>query len=276
MAERIVLSIPAGQKLSHRLACQPEGASEGGGGPCGGHLGKLEWRIVVHEERDVNLEVKFLLRPTSGEGESTSEVLQKRASGQNFWGSFVPAEHRKMKKEPLDRLEAVVFEFDNSYSWFTPKEVELILVREEEPVSRPPLPLPPVPRPGSPARRHPGSEVDGLGANLNLGPETQFMQIFTPPSSPRQTAAGVEHILAPDLRAVSGKEEREGDESTTSVELLAASNKQSYQLLVQLDAWLAAAERLAPAQHDGLEVLADRIAVVRRFCHQKMPEVLAV
>lgn len=282
MAERILLSIPAREKCSHRVSCQPpdddDEASEEVPAS-GGRLGKLEWRIVVHEERFVDLEVKYLLRgPVTAEGNLASEVLQKRASGQNFWGSFIPSEHRKMKKESLDRLEAVVFEFDNSYSWFTPKEVELILVREADAVSRPPMPLPSVPRPGSPAPRHPGSEVDGLGANLNLGPETQFMQIFTPPPSPRHTSSGVEHVLAPDLRAASRQdaEGREGDESTTSVDNLAASTKQSYQLLAQLDAWLAAAERLAPGQHEGVEVLADRIATVRRFCAQKMPEVLAV
>lgn len=288
MAERVRISIPAGARESHTIHCQP---SEGSGDKRGGGgLGKLEWRAVVMEERIVDLEVKMVFRPKEDGGDTCVEWLQQKASGGNHWGSFRPADHPKMKQEmpeKLDRLEAVVFEFDNSYSWWTPKEVELICIREDTgPTSRPAAPLPPVPRPGSPTPRHPGTKGEGLGGEPSsplddvAGAQTQFMQIFTPPASPREGAAFVDDRLrAPDLHALvrwvntdsSPQAKGRGGAGTVRV---TAADIQALRVLAQLDAWLAAAEVVCPAGREGVEVLTSRISELRDFCRQKLPEVL--
>lgn len=292
MAERVRISIPAGARESHTIHCQP---SEGSGDKRGGGgLGKLEWRAVVMEERIVDLEVKMVFRPKEDGGDTCVEWLQQKASGGNHWGSFRPADHPKMKQEmpeKLDRLEAIVFEFDNSYSWWTPKEVELICIREEAgPTSRPPAPLPPVPRPGSPTPRHPGTKGEGLGGepaagDADVGPQTQFMAIFTPPTSPREEAAGGDdHLRAPDLHApvrqrlstdtdTSPQAKGRGERAATGV-CVTSADVQAFRVLAQLDAWLAAAEVVCPAGREGVEVLSSRISELRGFCRQKLPEVL--
>jgi len=291
MAERVTFTISSGQRYTHRLSCQP-GDGEDGDESSGssGRLGKLEWKAIVLDERIVDLEVKYLLRPAEEGGETTVDWLQKKASGQNFWGTFVPSEHRKMRHESLDRLEAIVFEFDNSYSWFTSKEVELIFLREAEPVSRLPMPLPDSLRPGSPAPRHAGSGFDGLRANRVGSPTAEasanagdaepagpeFMQIFTPPTSPRRGGSGDGHFRVPDLRAVQRLDSsptREGNESGASAFMMGSADTESCQLLGQLDAWLAAAQKLCPAEQADVEVLSGRIAELRGFCQQKLPEI---
>jgi len=141
VAERHVLSIPAGERESHRLAwCLSEGRS------ANSHLGTLHWSVHVHGEQTVDLEVSCELRPQKEGGEPTLVLLQEVTRDKKFLGSFEPAKDSRLVEarggstavgEDADlcaEVEAIVFEFSAGFSWFNGKEIELILVRHRPPV----------------------------------------------------------------------------------------------------------------------------------------------
>jgi len=135
-AERICFSIAPGARQSHRLVCQPAPAEEGGA-EGHGRLSRLEWSAVVLDEKLIDLEVHVILQPQEEGAGQGLEWLQQKASGRTFQGAFVPGEHPRLKQVPAERIESVIFEFDNSYSWFTAKDVELVVLRTDEDDGRP-------------------------------------------------------------------------------------------------------------------------------------------
>eukprot|EP00443_Scrippsiella_acuminata_P064634 CAMPEP_0115470694 /NCGR_PEP_ID=MMETSP0271-20121206/52139_1 /TAXON_ID=71861 /ORGANISM="Scrippsiella trochoidea, Strain CCMP3099" /LENGTH=473 /DNA_ID=CAMNT_0002897855 /DNA_START=23 /DNA_END=1445 /DNA_ORIENTATION=- len=217
-----------------------EEAHVGSGG--GGRLGSLEWSVIVLDERLIDLEVVLHFRATDPGGNLECEWIQERASGRKFCGSFDASESPRMSKAEPELPEAVVFEFDNSYSWFTEKELELIVVlhdEEEELASRPPPPLP-APRPTSPPRRR-----------------------------DRHDEASLQAPELPKLGHLSGAS---NGLSTAPLDTSCGAKLEVVALAAQLDTWLARAEAEQPtSSEDVMEVLV-RISELRNMCKQKLPE----
>mmetsp|Transcript_33707 Transcript_33707/g.77832 ORF Transcript_33707/g.77832 Transcript_33707/m.77832 type:complete len:277 (+) Transcript_33707:57-887(+) len=144
MAERTCLTVPAGQRLLHKIPCFWE--EDGGDGKMRSvALGSLEWNAIVLGEKTVDLEISVLLKPEEGGSEPpTMHWLQQKGSGRTFQGCFTPGDDSRFVREGggLVELDEVIFEFDNSYSWWTDKEVELITIRSRSEQNPPPLPLP--------------------------------------------------------------------------------------------------------------------------------------
>ncbi|CAE7204309.1 unnamed protein product [Symbiodinium natans] len=107
-------------------------------------LGGLDWHAIVLDEKTVDLEISVLLKPEEGTEPPTMHWLQQKGSGRTFQGRFVPAEDPRFLQQggKLSQLEEIIFEFDNSYSWWTDKQVELITIRSRCEANPPPLPLP--------------------------------------------------------------------------------------------------------------------------------------
>ncbi|CAL1133620.1 unnamed protein product [Cladocopium goreaui] len=127
-AERCQLQFSAGQQLEQTA---PWGAD--------GRQGRLQWSAVVLSDLTIDLEVRAVVRTppeTEGsEGVTEQIVLQRNARGVTFVGTLdascdrrlgATAGDKKIRKEVL----SVIFKFSNSFSWFTGKEVELVLLKE--------------------------------------------------------------------------------------------------------------------------------------------------
>jgi len=125
VAERVRLSIPAGRSCTHRVVW-PVGDDSA---CC---LERLRWNAVVLGELTVDLEVSAELQPAPQR--AARLLLQRWARGGTFLGAFAPGHDRRLLpaagevKPP--KVEAVIFSFSNAFSWFTAKEVELVLLRE--------------------------------------------------------------------------------------------------------------------------------------------------
>lgn len=145
MAERTCLTIPAGQRLTHSLPCKWE---EGDGSTHLATLGSLDWNAVALGEKTIDLEVSLLVKASDPSDPPSVHTIKAKSSGRSFAGRFVPKEEEALlalaegsTSGSTLELDSIVFEFDNSYSWWTEKEVELITLRTALTENRPP-PLP--------------------------------------------------------------------------------------------------------------------------------------
>lgn len=230
MAERNVFVIAAGERAVHRIECQ----WEEDGSKC--TLGSLEWNIVVLNERIVDTQVSLLLHPKEPGGTAALEWLQDRDSGGKFVGSFTLGEDSKFAAtESGSPLDAIEFEFDNTYSWFNQKEVELITVRSraERFGMCPPLPaLPPL----SPMPRK--EEEGAVEPEL----ENTLPPLHLPPVCPS--------VGDPD----------------TGVD--------TFKFVAQLDAWLASAEAFCPQRVEwhGADEVFESLAELRGICRHKLDD----
>jgi len=167
------LEIPTGQKASHRLTWNDPQLGYNGS------LGSLDWSVVVLEEMTIDLEVSVQLSPASDGSENATPgliLLQETARGRTFRGTFDPSTDTRLAAAAAaggngegPTVEAIIFEFDNAFSWMTAKEVELVAlrVRPDGPPAAlvpPLLPLSPLEVPPRSAGRHAG------GADCRLAP----------------------------------------------------------------------------------------------------------
>ena len=144
MADRVCLTVPAGQRLMHKIPCNWEEDS-GDGTLMSVALGSLDWNAIVLDEKTVDLEVCVLLKSEEASSEPpTMHWLQQKRSGRTFQGRFVPSEDSSFLEQAGKgaTMEEIIFEFDNSYSWWTDKQIELITIRCRSEANPPPLPLP--------------------------------------------------------------------------------------------------------------------------------------
>lgn len=141
MADRSCLKIPAGQRFTHSIPCNWQEGEDGNTRAVA--LGSLDWNAVSLGEKTIDLEVYVLLKSEDGSEAPTIHYLKQKGSGRSFAGRFVPQEDARFLTEGgnVVELDSVIFEFDNSYSWWTEKEVELITIRTACSANLPP-PLP--------------------------------------------------------------------------------------------------------------------------------------
>mmetsp|Transcript_74818 Transcript_74818/g.241916 ORF Transcript_74818/g.241916 Transcript_74818/m.241916 type:complete len:254 (+) Transcript_74818:80-841(+) len=150
MAERFRLALPAGERASRRLEwADPRGGSSS-------RLGTLDWSVnVLPPEGGGELTVELKVSVQLGPQELTVE-LQMPSIGRTFQGSFDPAKNPRFatpggSDTSKVEVEAVIFEFSNAFSWWTPKQVDLFLLRKRPPglpfSHVPPLPALRVPSP---------------------------------------------------------------------------------------------------------------------------------
>eukprot|EP00438_Fugacium_kawagutii_P011762 Skav222936 [mRNA] locus=scaffold1489:469286:472733:- [translate_table: standard] len=127
-AERCQLQFTAGQSLEHVAPWDEDG-----------QVGRLQWSAVVLSDLTIDLEVRAVVRSppeTAGSEGATEEiVLQRNARGVTFVGTLDAASDRRLvvtagDKKQRREVVSVVFKFSNSFSWFTGKEVELVLLKE--------------------------------------------------------------------------------------------------------------------------------------------------
>lgn len=153
MAERLRLSVPSGQQQSHRLEWADAAQS---GNIVAAQLGSLEWSAVVLDELTVDLEVSAQYRSTEPGVAPGLILLQEMARGTSHRGTFDPAKDSRFAalrsaangednhKGGIE-IDAIIFEFSNTFSWWTGKEIELIMLRIKPPgeplAAVPPLPL---------------------------------------------------------------------------------------------------------------------------------------
>lgn len=135
------LKIPAGQRFTHSIPCNWQEGEDGNTRAVA--LGSLDWNAVSLGEKTIDLEVYVLLKSEDGSEAPTIHYLKQKGSGRSFAGRFVPQEDARFLTEGgnVVELDSVIFEFDNSYSWWTEKEVELITIRTACSANLPP-PLP--------------------------------------------------------------------------------------------------------------------------------------
>lgn len=244
------LSLQTGERKTQRFPW----ADEQSGGSS--RLGRLDWSLVVLDELTVDLEVSVELCPREPDGAPGLVLLQEVQRGRTFRGSFEPCtdarlaapEGRAETGEGIagctrDEVEAVIFDFSNTFSWWTPKEVELIALRVRP--SGPPLAsVPPLLalRPLSPPPR-------GSRALWGAGPHNGEAVLKGSPAA------------APELRAVAPLVEQSRD------------LKETHRFAALLDAFLAAAEDGCPSGAGGnwLEDLCARVAALRGLCQNGLP-----
>lgn len=121
--------------------------------PLGSKNVTFHWKVIVLRELTVDLEIRAVLRPFSPADAFEDIILQKHARGGHFAGKFVPSRDRRvafprLSCRPPDvdvdeasspgsagngqKIDAVIFSFSNSFSWFTEKAVEFIILFEEQ------------------------------------------------------------------------------------------------------------------------------------------------
>lgn len=141
MADRSCLKIPAGQRFTHSIPCNWQEGEDGNIRSV--TLGSLDWNAVALGEKTIDLEVYVVLKPEDSSEPPAIHYLKQKGSGRSFAGRFVPQDDQRFLLEggKVVELDSVMFEFDNSYSWWTEKEVELITIRTACAANLPP-PLP--------------------------------------------------------------------------------------------------------------------------------------
>mmetsp|Transcript_34900 Transcript_34900/g.92792 ORF Transcript_34900/g.92792 Transcript_34900/m.92792 type:complete len:583 (-) Transcript_34900:139-1887(-) len=264
MAERVRLSLPSGQRTSHRLAW---GDLQLGSA---GNLGSLEWSVVVLDELTIDLEVSVQLSgqaaaggaggAAGGEGGADAPglvLLQEVARGRTFRGTFDPTEDPRLgggdggsaENDGVagSRVEAVIFDFNNAFSWWTDKEVELVCLRV---------------RPGGP----PASMV----------PPLRLLQpLAALPRSICSARGAFECGVAPGLATLPPRGAWEASLSDREEVLRFASS---------LDEWLAAAEARRPAEGSAaavaggalLQEVLERVVALRGLCKEASAKVAEV
>jgi hypothetical protein len=126
-ADRKRLAIRAGNTSTHEYAWRVGSV-------------RIEWHAVVLQGLDVELEVTAVLEPTNAGSKPESIVLQKNARGETFEGAFAPQRDRRLviagssatddgaQSRSHREVQAVVFKFSNTFSWFNAKDIELVIV----------------------------------------------------------------------------------------------------------------------------------------------------
>eukprot|EP00927_Polykrikos_kofoidii_P072399 TRINITY_DN6851_c0_g1_i1.p1 TRINITY_DN6851_c0_g1~~TRINITY_DN6851_c0_g1_i1.p1 ORF type:complete len:366 (+),score=94.49 TRINITY_DN6851_c0_g1_i1:414-1511(+) len=162
MAERKRMSIPPGERQVHTVSWisgeTSLGPEDGDSQVCGDFMAcntippsRLQWSVVVLDDLTVDLEVSAKLLP---DRVAIQEVLlERQARGTRFSGTFVPEKTRRLAAAVADAaptqgcnlndvVQSLDFAFSNAFSWFTPKEVELVTLLEfPQPASSAPQPL---------------------------------------------------------------------------------------------------------------------------------------
>jgi len=131
--ERTVLNLRAGRSASHKFAWPANGMP----------VNSFTWTVRILDELDIDLEILALVRPDVNGDRSKTIELQKHARGGTFNGTFTPSRDKRMLvpsnnsgKEGDDgatnsshlQVEAVMFNFSNSFSWINGKDVEIMTV----------------------------------------------------------------------------------------------------------------------------------------------------
>lgn len=202
MVERFRLSLLAGQVET----CQVDWEDPRFAGTPGGNgLGTMQWTVVVLPPDGVSAEAEVDLAVTAclalpAQEETSKLPLQKMSRGRTFSGKFDPAKDRRLRGQGTVAgkgdlaIDSLLFEFSNAFSWWTGREVELVIVREREPGAPqsqvPPLPLlePQVPRTPQ------GSDGDSPGAVPELRAALPHSQ--SNPTKLRDYAAQLDNWLA--------------------------------------------------------------------------------
>lgn len=237
MADRVRLVIPAGERQRHQIECHWTGPTAPDGTGPSLSLGSLDWSAIVLNERIVDMQVSLLLHPKEEGGTAGTEVLEKKASGRNFNGRFAPEKDPKYADvEASDSMHIIVFEFDNSSSWFTEKEVELVTIRTPAQMRTGLLPLPSL---------------------VPLGPL---------PRSGQGEASPLTTQALPDLRVPPADTET----------CIPAMDKDAFRFVSQLDALLAVAESNCPQDVGlpGTEALVARVLELRSHCNKVLHDIL--
>jgi len=133
-ADRVVLAIQAGESGKHILEWAKDDDPPGYG--C---LGCLDWHAIVLDDLTIDLEVSLQLRMRKGAATGETSAVRILHEGgvqsRSFQGKFDAAEDARLKGEEggnsRQEVGAVVFEFNNSFSWFADKEVVLTLLLEQ-------------------------------------------------------------------------------------------------------------------------------------------------
>mmetsp|Transcript_62295 Transcript_62295/g.131705 ORF Transcript_62295/g.131705 Transcript_62295/m.131705 type:complete len:601 (+) Transcript_62295:163-1965(+) len=121
MAERVRFSIPAGQRTSHQLQWNDAELGELG------LEGSLEWSVVVLDELTIDLEVSVQYQQEDAQEQPELLLLQEVQRGRTFRGTFEPSSDARLAAGST--VASVTFDFNNAFSWWTDKEVELVVLR---------------------------------------------------------------------------------------------------------------------------------------------------
>jgi len=234
MVERFRLSLPAGQAETCQVAWEDPRFN---GTPGGTGLGTMQWTVVVlppagvNAEAEVDLAVTACLGLQAHEEASSKLPLQKMSRGRTFSGTFDPAKDRRLVGPIRDgqqgsnvgearkggpAVDSLLFEFSNAFSWWTGREVELVIVREREP-GAPLSQVPPLPPLEPQLPRNPqSSDTDTLGAVPEL--RVALPQQQSNPHKLRDYAAQLDNWLA---SAEAQAPQQDGSDNTWLLDLLA-------------------------------------------------------
>jgi len=162
-AHRTTLTIDAGNEHCETLNWPSSSSGSG-------MSSRFHWKVIVHEEYTVDLEIRARLRfdldgKTSDPGGTVTEViLQKHARGESFVGNFCPLRDRRIPRaidaalaamappatdastpaagetsggngkrvnpHPF-QVEAILFGFSNKFSWLRAKNIEIITIFDD-------------------------------------------------------------------------------------------------------------------------------------------------
>mmetsp|Transcript_51249 Transcript_51249/g.101801 ORF Transcript_51249/g.101801 Transcript_51249/m.101801 type:complete len:502 (+) Transcript_51249:77-1582(+) len=245
MAERTKLQLATGERQKLRLRWPDQAAG------CSSRLGRLDWSVVVLDELTVDLEVFAELAPEGPESSPGLVLLQESFRNRTFTGSFEPTTDPRLHavgndiSTIVERVEAVIFDFNNSFSWMTGKDVEIVALRVRPPAGPPKSTMPPLLslRPCSPPPR--GNTLAGSKPN-HIGR-----------SNGVRGAMGIDSV-APELRLELAK----GRTSSPNGQHL-------LWFAGLLDAFLATAEDKCPDDAADCDWLTDvrlRIGALRDLC----------
>jgi hypothetical protein len=192
----------------------------------------MQWTVVVlppegvNAEAEVDLAVTACLALQAQEETPTKVPLQKMSRGRTFSGTFDPAKDRRLKNGEARKngeaskaglaVDSLLFEFSNAFSWWTGREVELVIVRERDP-GAPLSQVPPLPslEPQLP-RNSLGSDAGTPGAVPEL--RVALPQSQSNPHKLRDYAAQLDNWLA---SAEAQAPQQDGSDSTWLQDLLA-------------------------------------------------------
>jgi len=232
--ERFRLSLLAGQAETCQVAWEDPRFN---GSPGGSGLGTMQWTVVVlppegvSAEAEVDLAVSVCLALQAQEEAPSKLPLQKMSRGRTFSGRFDPAKDRRLAGLSSDgqqgsnvgearkgglAVDSLLFEFSNAFSWWTGREVELVIVREREPCA-PLSQVPPLPPLEPQLPRNPQSSDAGTpGAVPEL--RVALPQPQSNPQKLRDYAAQLDNWLA---SAEAQAPQQDGSDSTWLPDLLA-------------------------------------------------------
>lgn len=129
--DRKTFSLQTGVTFSQSLTWPREARSD-----------DFHWKVFVLDELTVDLEVRALLRPCDDAQPAKDIILQRNARGGTFMGKLRPTRDKRLlpTKEVTAthgvnghlEVDSIVFNFSNKFSWFSPKNVEIVTVFESK------------------------------------------------------------------------------------------------------------------------------------------------